>query len=217
MNIGDFGYTSVIGNQSIYYYGDGKTQYNGTQPTKIANPSLKWETSEQTDIGFDIATLNGSLTFTLDYYIKTTKDWLVTAPVPMLVGNSAPTINGGCVRNSGFEFEIGYRKELGKLFLTTSVNGAFNNNEVLEIDNAEQRLQGGDGGFGQSGVLYAEPGTSMGVFYGVRTAGIFQTQAEIDNYKSSTGAKIQPNAQPGDIKFVDFNGDGSISNATGYR
>lgn len=212
-NIGDFGYTSVIGNQSIYYYGDGKTQYNGTQPTKIANPSLKWETSEQTDIGFDIATLNGSLTFTLDYYIKTTKDWLVTAPVPMLVGNSAPTINGGSVRNSGFEFEVGYRKELGKLFLTTSVNGAFNNNEVLEIDNAEQRLQGGSGGFGQSGVLYAEPGTSMGVFYGVRTAGIFQTQAEIDNYKSSTGAKIQPNAQPGDIKFVDFNGDGSISDA----
>ncbi|MCI0522808.1 MAG: TonB-dependent receptor [Bacteroidales bacterium] len=212
-NIGNFGYTSVIGNQNIYYYGSGKTQYNGTQPTRIANPSLKWETSEQTDIGLDIATLNSSLTFTLDYYIKTTKDWLVTAPVPALVGNSAPIINGGSVRNSGFEFEVGYRKQLGDLFLTTSVNGAFNNNEVLEIRNAEQRLQGGSGGFGQSGVLYAEPGTSMGVFYGVRTAGIFQNQAEIDNYKSSSGAKIQPNAQPGDIKFVDFNGDGSISDA----
>lgn len=212
-NIGNFVYTSVIGNQNIYYFGDSKTQYNGTQPTRIANPSLKWETSEQTNFGFDLATLNSALTVTFDYYIKTTKDWLVDAPIRPIVGNSAPTINGGVVRNSGVEAEIGYRKQIGDLYLSASINGAFNRNEVLEINNTEKRLQGGDGGFGQSGILYAEVGTPMGVFYGVRTAGIFQTQQEIDDYVSSTGGKIQPNAKPGDIKFVDANGDGTISEA----
>lgn len=212
-SIGDFGYTSVIGNQNIYYFGDSKTQYNGTQPTRIANPSLKWETSEQTNFGIDLSTLNSSLTVTLDYYIKKTKDWLVTAPVPMLVGNSAPIINGGSVQNSGIEAEVSYRKQFGDLYFGASVNGAFNKSEVLDIQNAEKRLQGGDGGFGQSGIIYAEIGTPMGVFYGVKTAGIFQTQEEVDGYVSTTGAKIQPNALPGDIKFVDENRDGTISDA----
>ncbi|NQU52188.1 MAG: SusC/RagA family TonB-linked outer membrane protein, partial [Bacteroidetes bacterium] len=148
-SIGDFGYTSIIGNQNIYYFGDSKTQYNGVQPTKIANPSLRWETSEQTNIGVDMASLGNSLRVTLDYYIKTTKDWLVTAPVPMLVGNSAPTINGGSVKNSGFEAEVSYRKQFGKLYFNASINGAYNKNEVLDIQNSEKRLQGGGGGFGQ--------------------------------------------------------------------
>jgi TonB-linked SusC/RagA family outer membrane protein len=216
-SIGNFGYTSVIGNSNIYYFGDGKTQYNGTQPTRIANPSLKWETSEQTNFGIDMTTLGSSLSLTVDYYIKRTKDWLVTAPVPMLVGNSAPIINGGSVQNSGVEAEISYRKQIGKLYLSTSMNGAFNKSEVLDIKNAEKRLQGGDGGFGQSGVIYAEIGTPMGVFYGIRTDGIFQTQAEIDSYVGTSGGKIQPNAKPGDIKFVDENGDGTISDGDRVR
>jgi TonB-linked SusC/RagA family outer membrane protein len=212
-SIGNFGYTSVIGNQNIYYFGDSKTQYNGTQPTRIANPSLKWETSEQTNFGIDMTTLGSSLSITLDYYIKKTKDWLVTAPVPMLVGNSAPIINGGSVQNSGLEAEVSYRKQLGKLYLGASINGAFNKSKVLDIQNAEKRLQGGDGGFGQSGVIYAAVGTPMGVFYGIKTDGIFQTQDEINAYVGTSGAKIQPNAQPGDIKFVDESGDGTISDA----
>ena len=212
-NIGNFGYTSIIGNQNIYYFGDSKTQYNGTQPTKIANPSLKWETSEQTNIGIDMATLGSSLRVTLDYYIKTTKDWLVTAPVPMLVGNSAPTINGGSVQNSGFEAEVSYKKQFGNVFFNGSINGAYNKNEVLDIQNSEKRLQGGDGGFGQSGVLFAEVGTPMGVFYGVKTNGIFQNDEEVKAYVNADGGKIQPNAQPGDIKFVDANGDGRITDA----
>ncbi len=212
-SIGDFGYTSVIGNSNIYYFGDSKTQYNGTQPTKIANPSLKWETSEQTNFGIDMTTLGSSLTLTIDYYIKKTKDWLVTAPVPMIVGNSAPIINGGSVQNSGIEAEIGYRKQIGKLFLNASINGAFNKSEVLNIQNSEQRILGGDGGFGQSDVLFAEPGTPMGVFYGLRTDGIFQNQSEIENHTSTSGTIIQPNASPGDIRFVDINDDGLISDA----
>ena len=212
-NIGDFGYTSIIGNQNIYYFGDSKTQYNGTSPTKIANPSLKWETSEQSNVGIDLASMGNSLRVTLDYYVKTTKDWLVTAPVPMLVGNSAPTINGGSVRNSGFEAEFGYKKQFGKFYFDGSINGAYNKNEVLDIQNSEKRLQGGDGGFGQSGILFAEVGTAMGVFYVVETAGIFQTTEEINSYVNASGGKIQPMAKPGDIKFIDANEDGQITDA----
>lgn len=210
-NIGDFGYTSIIGNQNIYYFGDSKTQYNGTQPTRIANPSLKWETSEQTNIGVDLATLESSLRFTFDYYVKRTKDWLVTAPVPMMVGNSAPIINGGEVQNSGFEAEVSYRKQLRKVYLSASVNGAFNKNEVLDIQNTEKRLQGGGGGFGQGDVLYAKIGTPMGYFNGLKTDGIFQTQEEVAAYVNSNGAMLQPNAKPGDFRFVDSDGDGTIN------
>lgn len=212
-NIGDFGYTSIIGNQNIYYYGDSKTQYNGTQPTKIANPSLKWEASEQTNFGVDFATLGNSLRVTLEYYIKTTKDWQVVAPIPMLVGNSAPTINGGKIRNAGFESDISYKKQFGKLFFSGSINGAFNVNKILDIRNLEKRLVGGDGGFGQDDILFGGIDSSMGMFHGVKTDGIFQTDEEISKYVDSKGAKIQPNAKPGDIKFIDANGDGKITDA----
>ncbi len=121
-NIGDFNYTSVIGNGNIYYFGTGQVQYNGTSPTKIANPSLRWETSEQTNIGFDLTTLKSSLVLTFDYYIKTTKDWLVDAPIRPITGNSAPTVNGGSVRNSGIEAQLSYRKQFGKLYFNGTLN-----------------------------------------------------------------------------------------------
>ena len=209
-NIGDFGYTSIIGNSNIYYFGDSKTQYNGTQPTRIANPSLKWETSEQTNVGLDVATLENSLRLSLDYYVKKTKDWLVTAPVPLLVGNSAPVINGGSVRNSGFEAELSYKKRFRKLYFNVSLNGAYNQNEVLDIQNAEKRLQGGDGAFGQGDVIYAEVGSPMGYFNGLETDGIFQTEDEISAYVNADGELLQPKAVPGDLKFVDADGDGVI-------
>lgn len=211
-NIGDFGYTSIIANQSIYYFGDNKTQYNGSQPSRIANPSLKWETSEQTNVGIDLTTLDGNLRVTLDYYDKKTKDWLVTAPIPMMVGNSAPIINGGEVRNAGFEAEFAYKKQFKKLYVSASINGAYNKNEVLDIQNSEKRLQGGSGGFGQGDVLYAKVGSPMGYFNGLKTDGIFQTQEEINSYVNSNGELLQPKAKPGDIKFVDSDGDGKIDN-----
>jgi len=207
--IGDFKYTSVMGNGSIYFFGAGQTQYNGVVPIAIANPSLRWETSEQTDFGLDFGFLNNSLTLNMDYYIKTTKDWLVQAPAPLLVGNVPPTINGGSVRNKGFEAELGYKKAIGDFHFNFSFTGAVNENEVLEIRNQEKKLQGGDGGMGQSGILYAAEGTPLGVFYGIQTDGLFQNQAEIDAH-AKEGTLIQPLAKPGDVRFIDENGDGKI-------
>lgn len=211
--IGNFKYTSVIGNQNIYYFGGGKTQYNGTSPSGLANPLLKWETSEQTNFGLDLGVLDNKLRIGLDYYQKVTRDWLVDAPIPLIVGNGAPTVNGGEVKNSGFEFETSYKNQFGKLYFDISLNGSFNKNEVTDIQNAEKRLVGGNGGVQQGDVMFAEVGTPLGVFWGHRTDGVFQNQAEIDAYVGADGEKIQPSAVPGDFKFVDTNGDGVISDA----
>lgn len=97
----------------------------------------------------------------------------------------------------------------GQIYFDVSLNGAYNKTKC-SISATQKRLQGGDGGFGQSGVLYAEVGTPMGVFYGVKTDGIFQNQAEIDSYVNENGGLIQPKAKPADIKFIDADGNGSI-------
>lgn len=209
-SIGDFRYTSLMGTGAIYYFGVNKIQYNGMVPTSIANPSLRWETSEQTDIGLDLGFLNNKLTFTADFYNKTTKDWLIQAPAPLLVGNVPPLINGGSVQNMGFDLELGYRQHIGELYIDGKLIGNTNKNTVLDIQNAEKRLTGGNGGFGQAGIVRAEVGSPLGVFYGVKTAGIFQNTAEVAAHVNSTGKLIQPIAQPGDFIFVDQNDDGTI-------
>ena len=205
-NIGDFRYTSVMSNSSIYYFGLDKTQYNGVQPSSISNPGLKWETSEQLNIGLDLQFLQNIISLTADYYIKTTKDWLVQAPAPLTLGNVPPIINGGDVENSGFELELGYHQNFGDFKVNVSLTGAYNKNEVLDIKNEEKKLSGGTGGHGQGGILVAEVGKPMGYFSGYETSGIFQNAAEVEAYTAT-----QPNAVPGDLKFIDQNGDGVLN------
>lgn len=210
-DIGDFRYTSVMSTGAIYYFGANKTQYNGAQPSRIANPLLKWETSEQTNLGIDLGMLDNKLRIGLDYYDKRTKDWLVDAPAPSMVGNTPPTINGGSVQNKGVEAEIGYKSNIGKLNFNISLNGATNKNEVLDIKNQEKRLTGGTGGHGQGGIIVAEVGSPLGFFYGYETNGIFQNAAEVQSYVGPSGGLIQPSAMPGDIRFVDQNKDGKLN------
>lgn len=212
-NIGDFAYTSTMANGAIYYFGVTPKQYNGTVPAKIANPNLRWETSEQIDIGADIQMFSSKITMGVDYYIKNTIDWLVDAPAPLMIGNVPPTINGGEIKNSGVEFEIVHKNRFGGFEYDFSVTGAFNKNEVVNIDNAEKVLQGGEGGFGQDDILRAEVGMPMGFFYGYEVEGVFQTQEEIDAYTDAEGNLVQSNAVPGDFKFKDQNGDGQLTDA----
>jgi len=208
--IGNFQYTSLISNQSIYYFGIDQIQYNGTQPLAIANPSLRWETSEQTDIGLDLRLFSGMLSFSTDYYIKKTKDWLLTPPAMLLIGNNPPLVNGGDVMNTGVEVEFGYNYTVGDFNFKLNLTGSYNKNEVLSIPNTEQRLVGGQGGHTHNDILYAAPGTPLGVFYAIQTDGIFQNWDEVNAYTNADGNLIQPNAQPGDFKFVDYNNDGII-------
>lgn len=213
-NIGDFRYTTTMGTGAITYFGQDKTQYNGTSPSSISNPDLRWETSEQTDIALDLGFLKNRLTLTLDYYSKTTKDWQVQAPAMLTAGNVPPIINGGEITNKGLEFELGYKNSYNGVTFDVSFTGAFNKNKVVEIKNSEKTLSGGDGGFGQGGIKRYSVGQPAGYFFGYEVAGVFQTQAEVDAYVGPDGkTKVQPNAAPGDFKFIDQNGDGSLKDA----
>ncbi len=212
-NIGDFAYTTLLNNGLITYFGENEQQVNGVATTNLANPSLRWETSEQLDIGFDASLFDGSVMMTFDYFNKSTKDWLVTAPIVPSAGNGAPVANGGEVRNSGIELELNYFKEVNDFSFDFTLTGAYLKNEVVSINNEGQELLGGEGGFGQSSILRAVPGLPIGHFYGYLTDGIFQTQEEIEAYVGPDGNPIQPNAVPGDFRFQDLDGDGSIDDA----
>ncbi len=210
-----FAYMSTISSyDKNYHFGTGSDELPlavGSSPDALSNPDLKWETSEQLNIGID-ATLFNNLTLSFDYYDKTTKDWLVQAAVPAIAGAQAPFINGGDINNRGIELGLAYNTRLGDDW-RISVNGNFsyNKNEVTRVANQNGII------YGEANLLFqgideinrVEVGQPIGYFYGLQTNGIFQNQAEIDAH-ALNGNPIQPGAQPGDVRFVDLNGDGKI-------
>jgi TonB-linked SusC/RagA family outer membrane protein len=204
-NIPDFRYVGIMINNVRYYYGGEDTKYNGIRPEFVSNAGLRWETSQQFDIGTDMALLSNRVTFAFDYYNKKTIDWLIEAPAPAILGNDPPYVNGGSVRNSGIEVELGYKNNLTHdLFLSLMLTAASNNSEVLDIPNQDKVLMGGTGIHGQNDIIRMEVGGPMGYFYGYKTDGIFQDNEEINNYTDRNGKKIQTAAQPGDLKFLNL-------------
>ena len=219
-SITPFQYLAQIGTGPIgtiypnYFYGaDNKTVSSvGSYPALLANPDVKWETSEQTDLGLDATFLNNRLNFTFDFYDKMTRDWLVQAPIPAVDGTNPPYINGGNIENKGYEVSLGWKDHIGDFKYNFTGNIAFNHNEVTKIDNGTGYINGLTNVFGSSDIFYrAQVGEPIGYFYGYKTDGIFQTMAEVKAYVDpKTHLEIQPNAVPGDVKFVDLNGNGTI-------
>ncbi len=220
-NISNFVYTSNIAyKQQGYYFGDDKEIPSlGAIPANVPNPDVSWETSEQLNIGLDARLLTSRLSVTLDWYNKKTKDWLVVAPILGTFGASAPYINGGDVKNSGFEMSIGWNDEVGDFSYGATLSGAFNSNEVTRLANAEGVINGAGSTLAQntSFVQRVEVGMPIGYFYGYQTAGIFQNQDQVDAYVNSEGKSIiieseaDTPRQPGDVIFVDRNDDGVIN------
>lgn len=212
-NIGDFAYLATISTYGLSYpFGSQITTGNlavGAAPTKVVNPDLKWETSEQTDIGVDLHLL-GCLGFTFDYYIKETKDLLVTTPVPLMLGNSFPTANAGNVRNSGVEFAVDFQRQFGKWNIAVNGNISYNKNKVTYVGTDTGYVTGATVQGITGAVTRMEAGHAMSYFWGYKTLGIFQNQAEIDAWVNSEGVQIQPDARPGDFRFQDTNDDGVI-------
>ncbi len=206
--IGAFKYTSLIGSGARYTFGQGEVITTGAVPTGIANPDLKWETSEQTNIGFDARFFDDALTFGFNWYHKLTKDLLVVAPIPAFIGNSAPAINGGSVKNTGIEIELGYKGKLSDLKYDFMLSGGYNKNTMVSINNAEGKLYGA-GVHGMNNICMAVVGEPIAFFWGYKTLGVFQNQAEVNAYQKD-GQLIQPNAKPGDLIFADLNNDGTI-------
>lgn len=184
----------------------------GAYPSRLANPDLIWETSEQTNLGLDARFLMNTLSVTLDLYEKTTRDWLIRAPILATAGADAPFINGGDVTNRGIELAIGYNNSIGDFHYNIGVNGAYNKNEVGNIPTEDGIIHGEPNQlFDNAPEFYrAESGYPLGYFWGLETGDIFQTEAEVNNYRAN-GKLIQPNARPGDVIFVDQNNDGVIN------
>lgn len=219
-NIPGYKYLSLIKfDLAAYDFGPGEgptVNVPGARPDDImGNPDIKWETSEQTNIGFD-ATVMKRMNVSFDYYIKTTKDWLLLIPVLASAGTPGGTyINGGDVKNTGVELAVNYRNTIGKYFnYSIGANGSYNKNTVGKIPTRDQIIPG------LTNLLYAnsdqfyraENGFPIGYFWGFKTAGVFQTEAEVASYKDKAGKIIQPNAKAGDVRYVDVNDDGIIDN-----
>jgi TonB-linked SusC/RagA family outer membrane protein len=186
----------------------------GAYPSRLANPKLKWETSQQTDFGIDARLMGGSVTFSLDWYNKTTKNWLIVVPVLATAGADAPYINGGNVVNKGLEMALSYNNSAGELHYRIGVNGAYNKNKVTDIPTPDGIIHpqySSNQLFNNAPEFYrAQQGYPVGYFWGFKTNGVFQTEADVQNYKSGEGKVIQPNASPGDVRYVDINHDGVI-------
>ena len=108
-NIEEFGFTALTAMGNNVLFGKNATKFNGSKAQGLANPDLKWEESEQTDLGIDLAFLNSALTFSADYYVKKTNGMIIRMPIPSYVGETKPLGNVGDMKNSGFEFELGYK------------------------------------------------------------------------------------------------------------
>ncbi len=210
-NIGNFRYTVNTASGNNYYFGNPVNLVLGSKASGLANPDLKWEESEQTDIGLDFAFFRSALTFTVDYFNKRTNGMLMTMNIPSYVGESKPIGNVGDMRNRGVEFELGYKWHVADANFSVKGNASYLSNTLLEYGN-ETGYADLDSFQGIGTITRAENGHPFPFFYGYKTAGIFQTLDEVNSYVNADGKPIQPNAQPGDVRFVDVNGDGQIDN-----
>lgn len=184
----------------------------GAAPSRLANPALTWETSEQFDIGLDLAFFNNRLNFTVDYYKKKTIDLLTDGNAPMFVGNTLRTKNAGNVENKGWEFDISYiNKPASRSALSYEIGVNFSTlkNTVTFLDPNSPILYGAGVGTGWSATAM-QVGFPLWYFNGYQTAGIFQTQQEVTDYLAKTGITGY-NPKPGEPIVVDVNGDKVIS------
>lgn len=213
-NINPFQYLSTITFSGATHFGiDKKERLVGAYPNILPNPDVSWETSEQLNIGFDSRWLDGNLILNFDWYIKTTKDWLVAAPTLASYGTGAPYINGGDVQNKGIELSLEWRNKIGDLNYYANVNFSHNKNKVTKIDNFEKVIHGPVNVLADltSEIFRAEEGFPIGYFWGYKTDGIFQNESEVKQYVNSKGELIQPDATPGDVRFVNTNDDNVIN------
>ena len=218
-NISNFQYLATIDLNDPYYFDNKDNPGIGAYPNILPNEDVKWETSEQLDFGFDARFLNNRLGVAFDWYKKTTKDWLVRAPMLLSYGTNAPYVNGGDIQNKGYEIQLSWNDRIGKDFVYgISFNFSHNKNEVTRLANSEGIIHGGSNAIAQNTAeLYRlEVGYPIGYFWGYEMEGIIQNEADLQDYINRNCGGDKKNSlqgeslQPGDVKFVDYNGNGKI-------
>ena len=201
---------SLIGGNTVY----------GSYYDTIANPGATWETTVQTSAGIDLTLLKNTLDISVDYYDKETRDLVDYVPTPPQMGvTTSPMGNMGRVTNKGWEFSVAYRNTAAQGKLNYSVWGNFSTNKSnVEEYGSQPLVRHENPNINSQSILYSGVGHPWYSYYIYRTDGIFRSQEEIDRYVSKnaeTGEvmQVQPNAKVGDLKFIDTNGDGVITDA----
>ena len=199
--IADYATQAVISLNQNYVLNDQVVP--GAISTQLVNPNLRWESKTTTDIGLDLELWNGKFTATVDYYIANSKDLLLNVPIPLTSGNtgSNPLANVGEIENKGLELSLGYRGSSGDWKWGVLANGTFMNNEVIALVEEAGNIPI----FGSLQVIRTAVGDAASSFFVLKTDGIFQNQGEIDAHGS------QPDARPGDVRYVDFDNNGTIN------
>jgi TonB-linked SusC/RagA family outer membrane protein len=206
----------ITGNESIDPYSSlalyqttlpiiDQTPVIGLVPNRIPNPDLKWEKTAQFNVGVDASFAEGRVNFTADYYIKRTNDLLLNVTIPSQSGYTTSVQNIGEVENKGIELQLGYNNSFGKFSWRSSFNISFNRNQLVSLPEGTDRLLFGIGrGESAHGRSIALPGEPLGLFYGYRFEGIWQTEEEIVEAGNTVGGVNRP----GLPRYADLNGDG---------
>ena len=206
-NIGYWDYVASLNSFPIAVFGTNQHLETGMTQIKLVNEDIRWEKKIQKNVGMDVAFIQNKLQVTAEYFISTSKDVLTPLPILMSTGNDGgnPYVNAASLQNKGIELTASWRETKGDFKYSISGNYTRLRNKVLEF------------GYGKTvhytWITKTEIGQPLAMFYVIKTDGIFQSDAEVLAHKNSAGVVIQPNAKPGDIRYVDFNDDGKISTA----
>ena len=212
-NIPDYQYYALINSGRRYSFGlDGSTQITGASLGRYPNENVTWEKAQMTNVGLELGLLDNKLFGTFNYFIKDTKDMLLSPPTVGSAGRtSVPNQNVGELRNQGLEIELSYRQKVGEISYQISGNAAFIQTEVTKLYNGNFL---GSQFYGRPNQEIARTyeGETIGTFYGWRTDGLYQSQGEIDSDPnlSNDPRRSQGLIQPGDVRFVDLDGNGLI-------
>ena len=219
-NIPDLSYTAFIQPGANYYFGRGYDVAAGTETTvqpgleaaRIANPSVRWEESEQTNIGVDARFFDSALSLGFDWFIKRTNGMLIERPIPDYVGLASPIANVGDMENRGFELELGWKHSIDEFHYYASANVSYIRNTLVNAgtETGHIELSVTSQATGAVSFVRGSNGEPYPYFYGYVTDGIFQTADEVQSYTGADGKPMQPKAKRGDVRFKDLNEDGKI-------
>lgn len=194
-----------------YVQGSGSSAWPGSIARGLENRSLKWETTDTKNIGFDFGFFNNHLSGNVNYYINETRDLLITRKLAPSAGLANPTLNVGKMRNQGFELELNWNDKVSDFEYNVGFNLSTVSNKVVSLANEDQTIYGMGLKYGSEHFpTQTKVGKPIGAFYLYQADGIFQNMDEVNAYKNKDGKLLQPNAQPGDVRFKDMNGDGVI-------
>jgi TonB-linked SusC/RagA family outer membrane protein len=209
--IGDYRYTQYVSGGFYYPMGYDQHQVLGMRGYNLANEGIKWETTSTADVGLDLAMFNSRFTLSADLYKKRTEDILVNVSLPLSFGGEdSQLLNAATVENNGIELVLNWRE--AKNDFSYGIMGTFStsSNKVVDLGGNNEPAWGGDVDYNSGSVTRTKVGGSISEFTVYKTNGIFQSLGEVNGYVNDDGDLLQPFAQPGDIRFIDANGDGVI-------